>query len=170
MDVGSPSSGAPQGQPKPARKEVTVVEVREIMTQPVYAIQQTASATEAAELMALHNIGALAVCDGDAVVGVITDRDLVIQCMASRRSPDAVQVHAIMTRDPMVVAPSTPVEEAARLMGVQGIHRVPVVQEGRAVGMLSADDVARFFNQDAVILEMERRLASYTGAPLPIIP
>jgi CBS domain-containing protein len=127
------------------------------MTQPAHTIQQSASVQEAAEIMALFNIGSLPVCDGDRVVGVVTDRDLVVQCMATHRSPKAVEVLAIMSRDPIVVAPSHPVEEVARLMGQHGIHRV---QDG---GMLSADDIARFFTDDGVIIEMERRL----GAPLP---
>jgi CBS domain-containing protein len=138
------------------------------MTQPAHTIQHTASTEEAAEIMALHNIGALAVCDGDRIVGMITDRDLVVQCIATHRAPRVVEVQAIMSRDPLVVGPAYPVEEVARMLGEHGIHRVPVVQDGRPIGMLSADDVARFFNDDAVILEMERRLAAYIGAPLPM--
>ncbi len=139
----------------------------DIMTQPAHTIQQSVSAQEAAEIMALFNIGALPVCDGDRVVGIVTDRDLVVQCMATHRSPKAVEVLSIMSKDPIVVAPSYPVEEVAHLMGQHGVHRVPVVQDGRTVGMLSADDIARFFTDDTVIMEMERRLASYIGAPLP---
>jgi CBS domain-containing protein len=145
------------------------MDVRDIMTQPAYTIQHTASTEEAAEIMALYNIGALAVCDGDRIVGMITDRDLVVQCMATHRVPKVVEVRAIMSRDPLVVGPSYPVEEVARMLGEHGIHRVPVVQDGRPIGMLSADDVVRFFNDDAVILEMERRLAAYVGAPLPMV-
>lgn len=144
------------------------MQVIDIMTQPAHTIQRSASAQEAAELMAAFNIGALPVCEGDQVVGVVTDRDLVVQCMATHRSPKAVDVGAIMSRDPIVVSPSYPVEDVARLMGQHGIHRVPVVREGRTVGMISADDIARFFTDEAVILEMERRLASYIGAPLPL--
>jgi CBS domain-containing protein len=143
------------------------VQVIDIMTQPPHTIQQSASAQEAAETMALFSIGALPVCDGDRIVGIVTDRDLVVQCMATHRSPKAVEVLSIMSRDPIVVAPSYPVEEVARLMGQHGIRRVPVVQDGRPVGMLSADDIARFFTDDTVIIEMERRLAAYIGAPLP---
>lgn len=143
------------------------MQVVDIMTQPAHTIQQSASAQEAAELMARFNIGAVPVCDGERVVGMVTDRDLVVQCMATHRSPKAVEVLSIMSTDPIVVAPSYPVEDVARLMGQHGIHRVPVVQDGRTVGMLSADDIARFFTDDAVIMDMERRLASYIGAPLP---
>jgi predicted transcriptional regulator len=72
-----------------------------------------------------------------------------------------------MSRDPIVVGPSYPVEDVARLMGQHGIRRIPVVKDGKPVGMHSADDIARFYTDDTVILEMERRIAAYIGAPLP---
>lgn len=143
------------------------MQVREIMTQPALTIQQTASAEEAAEQMAIYNVGALAVCDGDRIVGVVTDRDLVVQCLATRRSPKVVTVRSIMTRDPIVIGPFDPIEDVATLMGRHGVHRVPVVQGERPVGMVSADDIARFCD-DALVLELERRLASHVGAPIPV--
>jgi CBS domain-containing protein len=121
------------------------MQVREIMTQPAYTMQHSASAEQAVELMAISNVGALAVCDGERIVGVITDRDLVRQRMATHRSPEVIAVHAIMSRDPEIVGPTYPVDELAGLIGHPGVHRVPVVQNERPVGMVSANDVARFF-------------------------
>jgi CBS domain-containing protein len=145
------------------------MQVRDIMTHPAHTISPTATCAEAAETMAIYNVGALPVCDGDDhVVGIITDRDLVLQCMATHHSPQAVEVRAIMSWDPIVVSPSQSVEEVAHLLGRNGVHRVPVVEGERTIGMLSADDIARFFNDNAVIVEMERRLASSIGAPLPL--
>jgi CBS domain-containing protein len=144
------------------------MQVRDIMTQPAYTIQQSAPVEEAAELMAVYNVGALAVCDGQRIVGVITDRDLVVQCMATHRSPKVVAVRSIMTRDLVVADPSDPVHDVAGMMGQHGVHRVPVIENERPIGMVSADDIARFFDDDVAIIEMERRLATYIGAPLPL--
>jgi CBS domain-containing protein len=144
------------------------MQVRDIMTQPAYTIQQGAPAEQAAELMAIYNVGALAVCDGERIVGIVTDRDLVVQCMATHRSPKVVAVRSIMTRELVVAEPSDPVQEVAGLMGRHGVHRVPVVQNERPIGMLSADDIARFYDDDVAIIELERSLASYIGAPLPL--
>jgi CBS domain-containing protein len=73
-----------------------------------------------------------------------------------------------MTRELVVAEPSDPVQEVAGLMGRHGVHRVPVVQNERPIGMLSADDIARFYDDDVAIIELERSLASYIGAPLPL--
>ncbi len=119
------------------------MQVREIMTQPVHTIQPSATAEQAAELMAEFNIGTLPVCDGDHIIGMITDRDIIIRCVAQRQSPTDTIIRTIMTPNPAVAGPTDSVEAAVQLLGERGILRLPVVEDSHIVGLLSADDVVR---------------------------
>ena len=135
------------------------MQVRDIMTQPVKTIESSATAHKAAQLMALHDIGALPVSDGGRIVGILTDRDIVLRCIAQGLDPETTDVQRIMTRDPVVEPPDVPVADAAWRFTSLRIRRLPIVEGGKAVGMLSSDDVARHWDDDAAVLLMVRRLA-----------
>lgn len=124
--------------------------VRDVMTSPVVQVTPRDSCRDAARLMAEKGVGALVVMgDGGAVHGLITDRDIVVECVAAGRDPAATSVHDIM---PEGYAGSHPVfsveadldlDEAATRMRDAGVHRLPVTEGGvRLVGMLSFDEVA----------------------------
>ena len=99
--------------------------VKDLMNPSVVTIEPTSSAALAARLISRHNVGALAVCSGDRRLrGMVTDRD-------------------IMTRNCATVAPGADCREATRLMAVQQVRRLPVVEEGKLVGMISLADLAR---------------------------
>lgn len=119
------------------------MQVREIMTQPAHTIQGSGTAEQAAELMAEFNIGTLPVCDGDQIIGMITDRDIVIRCVAHHQSPADTTIRNIMTPNPAVARPTDSVEAAVELLGERGIMRLPVVEDAHVVGLLSAEDVVR---------------------------
>jgi CBS domain-containing protein len=119
------------------------MQVREIMSQPARTIQASATAERAAELMAEFNIGTLPVCDGDRIIGMITDRDIVIRCVAQHQSPAGTIIGNIMTPNPAVAGPTDSVEAAVELLGERGIMRLPVVENSHVVGLLSAEDVVR---------------------------
>lgn len=135
------------------------MEVRDIMTQPAKTVRASATVAEAAELMALHDVGALPARDEDKIVGIVTDRDIVLRCIAAGLDPGATLVRTIMTRSPVTVTPSTPVDDALWLFSHLRIRRLPVVEDHQVVGMLSADDVARYFDDEASIVLMARCLA-----------
>lgn len=98
---------------------------------------------DAAGLMAEHDIGVLPIADGDRLVGVITDRDLVLRVLASRKDPAAVRLGDIATTKGVeTVTPDTQLADARALMAAQRIRRLPVVKDGKLVGMLSLGDVA----------------------------
>ena len=101
------------------------------------------NAGDAAGLMATHDIGALPIVEGDRLVGVVTDRDLVLRVLATRKDPRAVRLGDIATRkDLTTVTPDTQLCDARALMGERRIRRLPVVKDGRLMGMLSLGDVA----------------------------
>ena len=118
--------------------------VRELMNPLVVTIDPEESAALAARLLSRHNLGALPVCGEDgALRGIVTDRDIVVRCVAADREPARVAVREIMTCGVETVAPDAEVEEAARRMARQQVRRLPVTREGRVVGMLSLGDLAR---------------------------
>lgn len=120
------------------------MQVREIMNPSVVSIHPTESAALAARLLARHNVGALPVCtSGGELHGLVTDRDIILRCVAAEEDPRDLTVGDIMTRRPVTVSPSDDVRQAASLMSARQVRRLPVVEDGRVVGLLSLGDLAR---------------------------
>lgn len=118
--------------------------VKELMSKNPVTISQEESATTAARLLSRHNLGSLPVCSADGRLrGIITDRDIVLRCVASENDPDVTPVREIMSRGIISVAPEDDVRSAAQLMAGRQIRRLPVVEKGRVVGMLSLGDMAK---------------------------
>ena len=125
------------------------MEVRELMNPSVVTIEPTSSASLAARLISRHNVGALPVCGADRRLrGMVTDRDIVLRCVAAEEDPAQTMVRDIMTRSCTAVSPHADCRQAARLMSKQQVRRLPVVEEGRLVGMLSLADLARSHRYD----------------------
>ena len=118
--------------------------VRDLMNPGVVSVEPTSTAAAAARLISRHNVGALPVCGGDGKLrGVVTDRDIVLRCIAAEEDPAQTPVRDIMTRSCVTVSPNADCREAARLMSAQQVRRLPVVEEGKVVGMLSLGDLAK---------------------------
>src|ERR1051326_1282893 len=98
--------------------------VRELMTRAVKTIAPDASIQEAVDLMADFNVGALPVCSHEALVGILTDRDVVLRCVALHKSATEMRVGDAMTRSPVTVQAHQSVEDAARQIGIQGYRRL----------------------------------------------
>ena len=103
------------------------MQVRDIMNPHVVSIDPTESAALAARLLARHNVGSLPVCgSGGQLQGMVTDRDIVLRCVAAEEDPRSVPVRSIMSRRPAVVTPEDDVRQAARLMSSQQVRRLPL--------------------------------------------
>lgn len=118
--------------------------VRDLMSKSVVTIAPEESAALAARLLSRHELGALPVCAADGtLVGIVTDRDIVTRCVAAGEEPGRVPVRDIMSPAPSVITSETPISDAARLMAQRQVRRLPVVEQGHVVGMLSLGDLAR---------------------------
>jgi len=117
--------------------------VRDSMTASPKTVAGSASVSEAAKLMADENVGSLPVVEGDKLIGIVTDRDLVVQVVARGQDPDTVLVSDIYSEKPVVASPDDPLDEALKRMASEQVRRLPVVSDGRLVGILAQADVAR---------------------------
>jgi CBS domain-containing protein len=127
-----------------AGEKELVMQVKDLMSSGVVSITPEENASRAARLLARHNIGALPVCSTDGKIkGIITDRDIVLRCLAADSQPESTQVREIMTKNVVTVSPEDDLREASRLMAEKQIRRLPVAEDGHVVGMLSLGDLAR---------------------------
>ena len=128
--------------------------VRDLMSKSVVTITPEESAALAARLLSRHELGALPVCAADGTLaGIVTDRDIVTRCVAAGEEPGRVPVRDIMSPAPSVITPETPISDAARLMAQRQVRRLPVVEQGHVVGMLSLGDLARSRRTDTEAAE-----------------
>ncbi|MET7765469.1 CBS domain-containing protein [Streptomyces sp. NPDC005336] len=115
--------------------------VKDVMTRAVISVRPDASLVEAAQLMRAQDIGDVIVAlDGD-LLGVLTDRDITLRAVAEGVDPLAVSCHAVCTADPVTIGPDEEVAEAVALMRQHGVRRLPVVEAGRPLGIVSLGDV-----------------------------
>jgi CBS domain-containing protein len=125
--------------------------VGRICTRVVYTTTPTERIRQAARLMLDHNVGSLVVVglDGSAV-GLVTDRDVAIRCVAERMDPDSTQVASIMTTPLTTVREDMPIEEAIRMMEASQVRRLVVIdQNDQLVGLLSLDDVLELLGEES---------------------
>ena len=99
-----------------------------------------AMVSDAARLMRDQNVGAVLVTDGASLQGVFTERDALFRVLAAGREPGTTKVADVMTRGPQTIHPDKPFVEALRLMLEGGFRHVPVVEDGRVLGMVSVRD------------------------------
>src|ERR687885_2803271 len=118
--------------------------VRDIMTKDIVTIEDCQSALEAARIMSQKGISSLIVVkDGDPK-GIITERDFVKKICAKQLQSSQIKLGSIMSRIRTVADPDTPIEIAVQRMANQGIRRLPIMHEGKVVGIITVTDLARY--------------------------
>ncbi|HEV8717865.1 MAG TPA: CBS domain-containing protein [Candidatus Binatia bacterium] len=119
------------------------MQLKEIMTQGVQVIAPEATIKEAAEKMKQLNIGPLPVCDGERLVGMLTDRDITTRVVAEGYDPTTTKIREMMTPDIVYCFEDQDVQEAAHLMEQHQIRRLPIVNHNKwLVGIVSLGDLA----------------------------
>jgi CBS domain-containing protein len=116
--------------------------VKDAMTSDVKTATPTQSLTDAAKLMKEEDVGSIPIVDGERLVGVVTDRDIVVRGIADGSDPHAIRLGDIASRDVVTVRPDDDLDEALRLMAQHQVRRLPVVEDGQLVGVVATADVA----------------------------
>jgi CBS domain-containing protein len=119
------------------------MQLKDVMTSNVEVVHPNAVLQDAAKKMRDLDVGSLPVCDGQRLVGTLTDRDITIRAIAEGRDPKATSVREAMTPQIIYCFEDQPIEEAAKLMKERQIRRLPVIsRDKRLVGIVSLGDLA----------------------------
>ena len=130
-------------------------------TRRVIAVRPEQSVLDAIKVLASENIGAAVVMTGDRIAGIFSERDYTRKVVLKGRSSDTTKVEEIMTPNVIVVSPRTNTRECMQLMTEKSIRHLPVVDEGRVVGMVSIRDIVGdiIADQDFTIEQLEHYIS-----------
>lgn len=123
------------------------MKVTDIMVKNVVTIDANKNVMEAALLMSERNVGCLLVEEEGKVKGIITERDIVRRVVALAVDPTKVKVKDVMSTPLVVIGPEANVEDAAKAMVIYRVRRLPVVKEGRLLGLVSATDLVKYLTR-----------------------
>lgn len=113
------------------------------MTTSPTSIASDATAADASRMLLSEDVGSLPVVEGEKLVGMVTDRDLVLRVLAKDLDPNKVPVADVCSEHPVVAAPDERLDAVLHRMAAEQVRRLPVVEDGRLVGILAQADVAR---------------------------
>jgi CBS domain-containing protein len=132
-------------------------DIREVMTAAPETVGVGSTLSEAATQMKRQDAGAMVVVDEtEKVVGIITDRDIAVRAVAEGRDVKTTRVGEVTSRDLETLAPTDSVDDAVRIMRERKIRRLPVVEGGRPVGIVSLGDLALERDQDSVLASVSQ--------------
>ena len=117
--------------------------IREVMTSEVKACEPTATVVDAAKLMAQADVGPIPVVEDGRLVGIVTDRDIVVNAVAKGTDVNTATVGDIASRDLVTISPDDDMNDALNLMAQNQVRRLPVVEGDRLVGIVAQADIAR---------------------------
>jgi CBS domain-containing protein len=136
--------------------------VGEVMTKVVVTVPAEATIAEAAELMKMHDVGFLPVVAADTLIGVVTDRDLVIRGICERANPFLTPVRAVMSGSPVWCYAHDVLTDAADILADNRVRRLVVVDSNnKLVGLLSLDDLAAHMSSDRLLGLTLRHVGEY---------
>ena len=115
--------------------------VRDAMTEKVLTAGPNTTVARAAKMMAERGVGSIVIVKGKKPIGILTERDLLMKVLGPDLKPSRIKVGKIMSSPLITVAPDADITDAARLMAKNRIRRLPVVERGNLVGILSASDI-----------------------------
>jgi len=120
-----------------------MTQVREVMTSNPTSCSSQDSVADAAKAMAREDVGPIPVVEGDRLVGLLTDRDIVVRIVAEGRDPQSTTVGEVASSDLATVSPDEDLDRALQLLAERRVRRLPVVEGERLVGIIAQADVAR---------------------------
>jgi CBS domain-containing protein len=117
--------------------------IKEVMTRDVRACEPNATVADAAKVMAQEDVGPVPIVEDGRLIGIVTDRDIVVRVVAEGRDPNATRVSEIASTELVTVSPDDDLDEALKLLAERQIRRLPVVEGDRLVGIVAQADIAR---------------------------
>jgi CBS domain-containing protein len=127
-----------------------VKKIREVMTPAPETIQADRPASEAAKKMKEADAGMIPVMDNGNLLGTVTDRDIALRVVAEGKDPQSTTVGEIASKDVVTVQPDESLDDALQKMAKHQVRRLPVVENGRLIGVVAQADVAREGSEQAV--------------------
>jgi CBS domain-containing protein len=124
-------------------KENSMTTARDIMTEGADFVESSTTVLDAAKKLASEDYGALPICDGDELQGMITDRDIVVKVLAQGMDPATTKVIDLVQGEVVTIGADDSLEEISRTMAEHQVRRLPVIDGTRLVGMVSQADLAR---------------------------
>jgi CBS domain-containing protein len=145
------------------RAAISRMRCREIMTRDVRTATREMTLREVAEMMRNGDMGAVPVVENGQLVGIVTDRDIVVRCVSEGRDA-STPISDAMTTEIFAVRPDDFVFEAVRLMGDKQVRRIPVISDdGKLAGIISMADVALETEDELEIAETLEEISSGSG-------
>jgi CBS domain-containing protein len=141
------------------------VEIREVMTDGVIAVEQDQTVKEAAEMLEEEHIRGLVVVDGGEAVGVVVCRDIVYEVVKEGKDPEEVKVEDIMSTDLIVSEADEYLDEVAMAMAKNDVSRVPIVEGEMLTGIVTQSDILRAWPGFAEIMEEEINMDMNAARP-----
>jgi CBS domain-containing protein len=121
----------------------TEIYVEEVMTKSPKTGTPDMTAAQAAKLMKASGVGSLVILEDGSPVGIVTEKDLVEKVVSANKQASKVKVKQVMSSPLVSIAPNEKVQDAARKMSSMKLHRLPVVRDGRLIGILTENDILK---------------------------
>jgi CBS domain-containing protein len=148
--VCDPPHGVGNNEPE-LKEESAMATARELMTQGVECVNSTESLVEAARKMRDLDVGALPICGEDQrLKGMLTDRDIVVKCIAEGKDPNSVRAADLAQGKPVTIGADDSAEEILRTMAKNQVRRLPVIDGHQLIGIVAQADVARALPNELV--------------------
>lgn len=128
--------------------EGTSMTVADLMRTEVVTASRESSVSEVATAMRNENVGSIVIVEDDAPIGVVTDRDVAVRIAADQLDPEEMTAEGMMTEDPVTVESDTGMFDLCATMSEEGVRRMPVVEDGRLVGIVTLDDLTRLLTDE----------------------
>src|SRR5512142_3145819 len=129
------------------------MKIRDIMVSDVETAEPDDTLDELAMMMREQDVGAIPVVEDGELIGIVTARDIVVRCIAEGKDPSEVAADEVISGDLQTVEPEADVDEARRIMAQHQIRRLPVIEKGLLVGMVSLGDLAVKTGQEEEIAD-----------------
>ena len=138
------------------------LKIEDVMVEDVVTVEEDITVKKAVAIMNKYEIGCLIVTKRSKPVGIITERDMLTRVLAESRAAEKTKVAEVMSRPLIFADPNMDLEEAAKLMFKMKVKKLPVVSDGRLVGLVTLTDLARFQPQ---IMKILKKMQTLDTAP-----